>query len=94
MRGFVGRPSDGRTLEPQLLSSAGETLINEIIERTFPTRSELLNYLTESKTDFALRVFNYPTEVPMPPYVNEAIDFIEWRSRGGRWIREDGIFGR
>jgi putative ATP-dependent endonuclease of OLD family len=78
VKGFVGKVADGRTLEPQLLSSAGRISLNAALGTMFGTEKELLEHMTAGKTDSALKIFEHAgPNIPMPLYIEDAIDFVQ-----------------
>ena len=77
VRGFVGSVTDGRTLESQLISSAGRELLNRALGKSFPSDNELADYLAENKTELALALLDYADTIPMPKYIEDAIAFVQ-----------------
>ncbi|MBH0109364.1 AAA family ATPase [Salinibacterium sp. NG22] len=77
VKGFVGNVADGRTLEPQLVSSAGRAALNTVFGWNTITDDELVDKMTASKTEAALRIFEHASDITMPEYINDAIKFVE-----------------
>ncbi|WP_166999007.1 ATP-dependent nuclease [Paramicrobacterium fandaimingii] len=77
VKGFVGRPMDGRTLEPQLVASAGRDALNNILGQNARTDSELSAAMANEKTDCALKIFESEESVTMPGYIEDAIAFVK-----------------
>jgi putative ATP-dependent endonuclease of OLD family len=67
--------SDGQyqTLEPQLLKANGRSAIQTILERTFSSDDELLEYMRENKTDSALKFFEAEHPWNVPEYIRNAV---------------------
>jgi len=61
------------TLEPQLLKSNGRAVVNSILEKSYKTDEDLLNYMGDNKTDCALKFFETPTDWKVPEYIARAI---------------------
>jgi len=62
------------TLEPQLLKANSLGMINKVIGKTFGSNEDLLDYMSENKTDSALKVFNSAEEMNFPKYICDAIE--------------------
>jgi putative ATP-dependent endonuclease of the OLD family len=79
IQGFVGKVTDGRTLEPQLVASAGLGVLNNVLGKAFATEAELVNAMTAAKTETALQIFEHDLSDPitMPEYVTDAIAFVK-----------------
>lgn len=76
IRGFIGQVAAGRTLEPQLVASAGLATLNRILEKNFDDASELAQYMTNRKAECALRIFESPEDIIMPDYIEGAINHV------------------
>lgn len=63
------------TLEPQLVSVNELSVLNQIFEKDFKTKEEMIKYMTSSgnKTECAMRIFDSNQEIVIPEYINEAI---------------------
>jgi len=73
-RVFIGEVDLGKTLEPQILSANSDDLLRRILGRT--TRADLETWMTNNKTDAALRIAESDEELTPPPYFTDAIEFI------------------
>lgn len=62
------------TLEPQLLKANSLSTLNRILGTTFLTEPELLKYMSENKTECALKIFEATESITYPAYVLSAID--------------------
>lgn len=65
---------DCPTLEPQLLKANSLKLLNTILGKTFECDDTLLTYMSNNKTDSALKVFDYDADITFPKYINDAIE--------------------
>jgi predicted ATP-dependent endonuclease of OLD family len=61
------------TLEPQLLRSNGRDLVNSIIGKGFESNDELLKYMTDNKTECALKFFETELAWTVPNYILNAV---------------------
>jgi predicted DNA binding CopG/RHH family protein len=61
------------TLEPQLLKANSLEKMNEVLEKEFENKEELLNFMQSNKTDCALKIFNSPADINFPEYIENAI---------------------
>lgn len=77
VKGFVGKPSEGRTLEPQLVHYAGRVALNEVFGTECATDEEMVEVMTDSKTDCALQLYECPSELTWPSYLENAIEFVK-----------------
>lgn len=74
----VGDDIDGKafnynTLEPKMLKANSKDTIKTILGKEFKTEVELLKYMKDHKTDFALKVFETKQDVKFPKYILDAI---------------------
>ncbi|MFD9666734.1 ATP-dependent endonuclease [Rhodococcus sp. NPDC059968] len=77
-RVFIGDVSLGKTLEPQLLSAnPDEQQMRRVLGVT--DRADLLTWMTNSKTEAALRIAQTEEKLAAPKYFTEAIEFISGR---------------
>ncbi|MDR1189949.1 MAG: AAA family ATPase [Bifidobacteriaceae bacterium] len=65
------------TLEPQMLSANGLAAVNKILGRKDASEAEALAYMTDHKTDVALRFHDTDQRVAWPPYIEEAINALD-----------------
>jgi predicted ATP-dependent endonuclease of OLD family len=63
-----------KTLEPHFLKVNGLALLNKIFGSSYSTDSDILNYMQNNKTDWALKVFETNESIKFPDYVNKAIE--------------------
>jgi predicted ATP-dependent endonuclease of OLD family len=69
-----GSQSLGRTLEPQVVTTAGRDNLNSIFGTEYSTDEELVAHMEGDKTAWALRVFESKTALAMPNYIVETIE--------------------
>jgi putative ATP-dependent endonuclease of the OLD family len=69
---FVSK-GDPKTLEPQLFEANGLDVLNRVLETNYATKDELLKYMTDHKTDCALKIFESPETITMPEYIRDAV---------------------
>lgn len=78
IHGFIkirrSEDNDLHTLEPQLLGSNGLASINKILDKTYTTQAELLDYMKEHKNEVALRFHDTALPIKWPKYIEDAID--------------------
>lgn len=72
---FIGQPEDGRTLEPQVLAANpdGGTMRRAL---GVTERADLQTWMTNNKTEAALRIDESTETLTPPPYFQAAIEFI------------------
>lgn len=73
---FIGNETDGPTLEPQICA-ANQSAIDTL--RTIvncPDGEDLVEHMTENKTESAWLIATNPTRINYPSYITEAVDFI------------------
>lgn len=73
---FIGNSSNGNTLEPQLFKVNDETVLRAILSLTDPATS-MVDWMTEHKTESALRIAESPDRIVFPDYLMKAIAFVE-----------------
>ncbi len=69
----IGDPSDGHTLEPQLISSCGRDTLNGVLGVDFPLDAELADHMTNNKTSCALKILEHPGDLAFPQYIRDAV---------------------
>lgn len=75
-RVFIGDRDGGKTLEPQILSAnADEEHMRKVLG--LPERADLLTWMTNNKTEAALRIAESSGPVAAPSYFTKAIKFID-----------------
>jgi putative ATP-dependent endonuclease of OLD family len=68
---FAGEPSDGETLEPQLVTANGGEALRGVLKLGADTDVEL--WMSHNKTEAALRIHDSTTQIAMPSYIAEAV---------------------
>lgn len=71
---FVGSPECGKTLEPQLIKANDAALLRKVLKLT--SGADLLTWMTNNKTEAAIRIADAADCISPPGYILEAIDFI------------------
>lgn len=72
---FIGDPTLGETLEPQVLAAnPDETKMRRVLGVT--VRANLETWMSNAKTEAALRIADSDENLTPPPYFKEAIEFI------------------
>jgi hypothetical protein len=71
---FIGAPSHGATLEPQLTYCNGEESLREIL--AIKKEADLATWMKRDKTEAALRIANTPKPIIAPQYMTDAATFI------------------
>lgn len=71
---FFGHPEAGRTLEPQLIAANDLAKLKEILG--LRNHADLLTWMTNNKTEGALRLLQSQESVVAPQYFLDAIEFI------------------
>lgn len=61
------------TLEPQLLSKNGRTALNTALSRDDANDDALLKWMTNNKTECALRLFTTEAPILIPDYIDHAV---------------------
>lgn len=69
----TGERSDGHTLEPQVVSSAGRAALNRALGKDFQTDESLAAHMKDNKTDVALRIFESEHAITFPEYINDVV---------------------
>ena len=72
---FIGEVSDGRTLEPQLITANGEPHLRDVLGIT--PKADLVTWMTREKTEGALLIAESPKALTAPNYMKEAAEFIQ-----------------
>lgn len=73
---FVGDAKDGSTLEPQVTAANSSSLDTLRTIVGCPAGANLVDHMTEDKTEVAWLMATSSTKITYPPYFIEAIDFI------------------
>jgi putative ATP-dependent endonuclease of OLD family len=70
---FIGEPQDGFTLEPQILKINDDAVVRAILAYTGDKTT--LAWMTDNKTEAALRIAESTTHINFPQYVLDAVEF-------------------
>jgi putative ATP-dependent endonuclease of OLD family len=62
-----------RTLEPHVLAANGREKLNRVLGKSCSTDEELLSYMEESKTEYALKILESAEQIEIPEYIQDAI---------------------
>ncbi|MFF2317957.1 ATP-dependent endonuclease [Arthrobacter sp. NPDC058097] len=73
IKGFVGAVQDGRTLEPQLVSSMGHESLGALLGQELADKAAAAEYMEKNKTDVALAIASTTTELEFPSFIMDAI---------------------
>lgn len=67
-----------KTLEPQIVESVGLSVVNTVLDQSFPAVEAAVKYMTASnnKTDVALAFHDTDQTVTWPQYIQDAVDGI------------------
>lgn len=71
---FISEDDENKTLEPQLLKVNSVESLSKIIGVQKDTKEDLLTYMSDNKTDVALKIFMTDEKINFPDYINEAIE--------------------
>jgi predicted ATP-dependent endonuclease of OLD family len=71
---FVGEGSRGNTLEPQIISVNDADTIRSVLGRT--ERADLKTWMSNNKTEAAIRIASSDTMLTTPIYMAEAVEFV------------------
>lgn len=72
---FIGPPAEGATLEPQVLNVNGDAAVRGILD--YDGDLSTLDWMTNNKTEAALRISEAQTAITYPSYITDAIGFVE-----------------
>lgn len=67
------KPFNYNTLEPLLVESNTLELFNEIFGTTYSDKEDLHKYMKRNKTECALKIFNYDSNINYPEYIKRAV---------------------
>lgn len=71
---FIGEVAKGPTLEPQLIAANDEAGLREVLGVT--DKADLLTWMSNNKTEGAIRIADSDKQLTAPDYVTAAIEFI------------------
>ncbi len=72
---FIGPPSAGATLEPQILGVNDDADVRRVL--AYNGTLTTLDWMTSNKTEAALRIAESPETINFPQYILDAIEFVE-----------------
>jgi putative ATP-dependent endonuclease of OLD family len=73
IRIHIGQDDSLSTLEPQLVRANGLKKLNRILGRKFANEDDLTGYMTDHKSDTALKLFDSTETIDIPGYISDAI---------------------
>ncbi len=62
-----------RSLESHIVEDNTLDSLNTVLDKSYTTKSEMLNYMKNNKTDWALRVFESTTQIILPSYITNVV---------------------
>ena len=71
---FIGSVENGKTLEPQLITANTELVLRTALGIT--PRANVETWMTNNKTEAALKLAEYTSTLNAPDYFSSAIEFI------------------
>jgi putative ATP-dependent endonuclease of OLD family len=71
---FIGAPSRGHTLEPQLLYANSDVTMRTVLGIT--PQADTVTWMTNNKTDAAIRIADSSHNLTPPAYVADAVKFV------------------
>ncbi|HEU5472705.1 MAG TPA: AAA family ATPase [Actinophytocola sp.] len=71
---FIGAPSHGHTLEPQLLHANSDANARRVLRIT--SQADTATWMTNNKTDAAIRIADSSHNLTPPEYIADAVKFI------------------
>jgi putative ATP-dependent endonuclease of OLD family len=91
IKAFFDTDNDNPTLEPQLVKANSWELVNKIIDQKhdkdgksfkkgddrFKSREELLHYMSNNKTECALKFFDTAEDLKFPEYIEKAVSHVK-----------------
>ena len=72
---LVSDQSSGTTLEPQLIAINDESLLRKVLG--VASNADLNTWMTNNKTESALRILDSPDSIAYPDYISEAIELLK-----------------
>lgn len=76
IKGFVGEVRNGRTLEPQLVSSMGYTQLGALLDQEFTDDDDAREFMKEHKTEVALAIASASMLLKFPKFITDAIEHV------------------
>jgi len=71
---LVSDPASGKTLEPQICSVNDEQVLRRVLRIT--DQADPQTWMTNNKTEWALRLLDADESITFPDYINEAVDLL------------------
>jgi len=71
---LVSDPAKGKTLEPQICSVNEDGLLRRVLHIT--DRADPVTWMTNNKTEAALRIFDSDESIAFPDYIEQAVDLL------------------
>ncbi|MGB3443660.1 MAG: AAA family ATPase [Actinophytocola sp.] len=71
---FISAPAHGRTLEPQLLAKNSDATMRTVLGIT--PQADTVTWMTNNKTDAAIRIADSPHNLTPPEYIADAVKFV------------------
>jgi ABC-type cobalamin/Fe3+-siderophores transport system ATPase subunit len=71
---LVSDQAKGKTLEPQICSANDEATLRRLLG--LAERADPVTWMTNNKTEWALRLFDADESITFPDYINEAVDLL------------------
>ncbi len=71
---LVSDPAQGNTLEPQICSVNDKDLLRRVLGIT--DRADPVTWMTNNKTEWALRVLDAEESITFPDYIDQAVDLL------------------
>lgn len=78
---FYSTDNGVSTLEPQLMLVNGLERMKTILGKQFEDEDRAVKYMTDNKTEVALKIFEYAGQIEIPPYINDAVDYVQGKSK-------------
>ena len=61
------------TLEPHILAANSREKLNRVFDKSFSTDEEMLSYMQDNKTEFALKILESAEQIVIPEYIQDAV---------------------
>lgn len=69
----VGKDSQYKTLEPQVVHANSLDVLNQVFGTNYTSEEDLLKYMKDNKTTYALAILNSGIMIVMPEYIRDAV---------------------
>lgn len=70
---FFSKDEELATLEPHILSTNGREKLNRVLGKSCSTNKELLSYMEDNKTEWALKILENTEQIEIPEYIQDAV---------------------